>query len=50
MYFVDQMSGDSMTKPKFAYHLNNIIKKNKQAIDWLEKIPKIKWTTAWDNG
>ena len=44
MYFVDQMSGYAITEPKFAYYFNNVMEENKQATDWLEKIPK-KWTT-----
>ena len=43
------MSGYTMTKPKFTYCFNNAMKENKQAVDWLEKIPNKKWTIAWDN-
>jgi len=39
-----------MTKPKFAYYLNNVMKENKHAVEWLEMIPKEKWITAWGNG
>jgi len=49
MYLVDQILWYAIIETKFSYYLNNVMKENKLAVEWLEKIPKEKWTTAWDN-
>nr|KYP60224.1 hypothetical protein KK1_015675 [Cajanus cajan] len=39
-----------MTKPRFFYYYNIIRDTNVEAAQWLDNIPREKWTLAWDNG
>jgi len=39
-----------MAEPRFFYYKNIIIEDNVEATQWLDDIPREKWTLAWDNG
>nr|KYP31902.1 hypothetical protein KK1_047552 [Cajanus cajan] len=39
-----------MTEPRFFYYYNIVRDTNVEAAQWLDNIPREKWTLAWDNG
>ena len=39
-----------MTEPCFFYYCNIVREENPEAAQWLDDIPREKWTLAWDNG
>jgi len=39
-----------MTEPRFFYYCNIVREENPEATQWLDDIPREKWTLAWDNG
>jgi len=39
-----------MTEPRFFYYYNIVREENPEATQWLDDIPREKWTLAWDNG
>nr|KYP61329.1 hypothetical protein KK1_015816 [Cajanus cajan] len=38
-----------MTEPRFFYYYNIVRDINAEAAQWLDNIPREKWTLAWDN-
>jgi len=39
-----------MTEPRFFYYYNIVRAENLEAAQWLDDIPREKWTLVWDNG
>jgi len=39
-----------MTEPHFFYYYNIVREENPKAAQWLDDIPREKWTLQWDNG
>jgi hypothetical protein len=39
-----------LNEPTFKYYCNKIQGENEEVVKWLDKIPKEKWTHAYDKG